>query len=230
VLRHSGVVLLVLATVTIGAGQTERSPEALYRETAYRPAAAGFEARAKSQPDRWQHWYDAAAARYQAGEDAAAAALLTRALEIAPRAIPARNLWAALERQYEPLHQTRPIGRLAREELGIITLGGWWLFLLIAILARRSRAVRRSALAMGGAILLTGLLLWPRPRAPRAFLAASTGLRQAPYGLAPEQGSLPPLTLVTIAQRRGDWLLVADRLGNRGWLPSAALAPVDGVD
>ncbi len=225
--RRAGLLLLLLVVLPVSAQR--ESPEALYRDGAYRPAAAAFEAAAAADPERWALWYHGAAARYLAGEDAAAAALLTRALELAPRAGSARSLWSALERQYEPLHQVRPRRGPSGLELGIASLGAWWIAVAVALRWWRRPRVRWAAVTLG---LLGLVAAWSadRPRAERAFVGSATRLRRSPHGLSPDEGGVPALTRVVVIRRQGDWALVADRVGNRGWVPETGLAPIDRVN
>jgi hypothetical protein len=227
VLRRGGLSLLVLTTAD-ARGQTE-SAETMYREGALGPAAAAFEERARTDPRDWRHWYHAAAARYLAGEDAAAAARLVIALRVAPRAAPARALWGTLERQYEPLHQVRPGVGLSRPELGIASLGVVWVSAAIALVGWRRPRVRWSALLVAG--VAVGAALWlPRPLPDLAFTTTAVRLHRSPHGLAPEEGGMPALSRVVVIQQRGDWRLVSDGAGARGWVLATGLASVDRVD
>ncbi|MDX2056389.1 MAG: hypothetical protein SFV24_01195 [Gemmatimonadales bacterium] len=222
--RRAGLVAALLLALPLSAQQ--ESPETLYRDGAYRPAAAGFEAAAAATPERWQPWYHGAAARYLAGEDAAAAALLTRALELAPRAAPARTLWSALERQYEPLHQVRPRRGPSGWELGVISLGIWSATAAVALGWWRRPRLRWGAVLIG-CLGLGAAWQADRPSTDRAYVASATRLRRSPHGLSPDEGGVPALTRVVVVRRQGDWALVTDRVGNRGWVPVAGLAPVD---
>lgn len=225
--RRAGVLALLLVAGTAVAAGQER-PESLYRQGAFGPAAAGFAARSRAFPRQWAHWYDQAAARYLAGDDAAAAALLTTALEVAPRARPARRLWNELERQYEPLRATRPRPGLSAGETGVAALILWWLAIAVAVF-RRGR-IRAGALVVGAAAVLAALALTRPPEPGRAFTATSLSLRRSPHGLAPEAGALPALTRVVVERHQGEWALVRDRLDNRGWVPAASLAGVERID
>ncbi len=221
--RRASLGLLLLVAGGLASAQTEVSPEAHYRERAYRPAAAGFRARAEAEPDRWQHWYNAAAAEYLAGRDAAAAAALARARVLAPRSTEVRGLWETLERQYQPLREV-PRSPFSRAEWALVTVAAWWLGAGLMLIRRVPRRVAVTLALVGCAAAIIPAAV--RPWAPTGFAARTVQLLRSPHGLAPENGSLGALTPVTVASHRAGWELVVDRQGNRGWVPATAVATV----
>ncbi|MHB1328520.1 MAG: BatD family protein [Gemmatimonadales bacterium] len=225
--RRAGLAALLVLLSTTAVAQGD--PAALYRDGTYHAAAAEFERAAVDRSGEWQLWYNAAAARYLSGEDALAAARLTRALALAPRQSEARALWSTLERQYEPLHQVRPPRGLSRLEWGLLSGLAWVMAVLVIVLLRHRPRVRWSAAVL--AVALSGMALgWPGLPADQAFATAAIALKRSPHGLAPDEGQLPGLTRVTVEERRSDWVRVRDRCGNRGWVPAVSLAQVDRVD
>jgi len=225
--RRAGLALALL--LVGGNAAAQHDPAALYRDGAFHAAAVEFERQASARGDEWQLWYNAAAARYLSGDDAAAAARLTRALALAPRQPAARALWNTLEREYEPLHQVRPPRGPSRLEWGLISAVVWALAVAIAVRSGRRPELRWSAIALGVALAIV-VLGWPRLPVDQAFATANVSLKRSPHGLAPEEGRLPGLSRVTIEERRADWVRVRDRFGNRGWVPKVSVAQVDRVD
>jgi hypothetical protein len=225
--RALGIAAVFIAAIAVPrlTGQ-ERSPEELYRAGQAHVAAEAFAGRAAADSTRWQNWYDLGAARYLAGEDAAAAAALERAFLLAPRARVARALWTELEREHEPLHEVSRAGGLALSE---------WRVLLIALGLVAAFAVglgRGSLLLRGGlvALVLAGVVAISRAEArdrdPAGFTRSSLTLRLSPHGLAPELGALPALSRVVVEGSAGDWVLVRDARGTRGWLLRSAVVPI----
>ena len=227
--RHAGLVVCLMTVPALGSTQTAEAPETLYHEGAFGPAAARFDARARTEPSAWTHWYHAGAAYYLAGADAAAAARLVRALALAPRAAEPRAVWNTLERQYEPLREARPREGLSRPEIGVVALGGWLLVVLWFGVSRRSASLRAAVLVVG-TVGAGGAQRAPESPRPLAFAASAVRLKRSPHGLAPDQGGLPALARLAIESDRGPWVLVSDRSGNRGWVPSASVARIDRVD
>ena len=224
-LVRAAVAGLLVAAASVATAQPAESPDNLFRQGAYGPAARGFASRA-AVTGAWQDWYDAGAARYAEGRDAEAAWYLDRALRTAPRARAPRLLWSALERQHEPLHATRPPQSLTRAEAGAAALGLWWFLLLVAVLFRRHRTLLIVAGTLGCAGIVAALA-WPAPAGDYGFLRSPAVLRRSPHGLAPEQATLAALTRLTIVRRAAGWMLVQDRDGNEGWVPAPALASAD---
>jgi len=225
--RRAGLALILMLAGREVAAQED--PATLYRDGAFHAAAAGFERAAVERSDEWQLWYNAAAARYLSGEDAAAAARLTRALALAPRQAEARALWSTLERQYEPLHQARPPRGPSRLEWGLISALVWLLAVVVVVRFRRRPRLRWSAVGVGITLSIVAMA-WPQLPRGQAFATAAVALKRSPHGLAPEEGQLPGLTRVTVEERRADWVRVRDRFGNRGWVPAISVAQVDRVD
>ncbi len=225
--RRAGLVVMLALLSTTAAAQGD--PAALYRDGTYHAAAAGFERAAVNRSGEWQLWYNAAAARYLSGEDAIAAARLTRALALAPRQSEARVLWNTLERQYEPLHQVRPPRGLSRFEWGLISAVVWVVAVVVFARLRHRPRIRWTVAAIAVTLSIAALT-WPRLPPAQAFATAAIALKRSPHGLAPDEGRLPGLTRVTVEERRADWVRVRDRFGNRGWVPAISLAQVDRVD
>ena len=227
--RRAGLALFLVTVPAAASPQTVEAPETLYRDGAFGPAAARFDARALAEPETWAHWYHAGAAYYLTGADAAAAARLVRALALAPRAPEPRAVWNTLERQYEPLREARPPRGLSRPEVAGVALGGW-LLLVVWFGASRASLRLRTAVLVLGTVGAGAAERAPRPLRPLAFTVSAVRLKRSPHGLAPDQGGLPALARVAIDSDRGPWALVSDRSGNRGWVPSASLVRIDRVD
>jgi hypothetical protein len=220
-----------LLMLTLPSGALEREdPRALYRAGAFVAAAEGFRAEVDRAPFRWRGWYNLAAAHYLAGRDATAAAALRRSLALAPRAKPARALWSAMEREHEPLRAARIRWPVSAGELWALALGLWWTAGVLAAFGRGPRALLRPLLAATTALALLAASASSGNRKRVGFTDGPATLKQVPHGLAAERGELPALALVTLEQRRGDWWLVRDQSGNRGWVPARVVQPVRGLD
>lgn len=224
--RRLGLALLLLAVPAARGAAQAAEGTARFREGAFGPAAQAFRAEAAMHPAVWQHWYNLAAAEYLAGHDAMAAAALVRARELAPRAASPRRLWESLLREHEPLRQVAPPLLLARGERWIAAVGLAWVGALLLLLGGVRGGARRVVAVGLVAVLGAAVALDPERGRDRAFTTTALNLRLSPHGLAPERGAVPGLSLVRIEERAGDWLLVQDRGGARGWIPRRALAPV----
>jgi hypothetical protein len=221
--------LLALAVIPRADAQVATG-DSLYRDRGYVPAARAFRDEARVDPLTWQRWYNLAAAEYMSGADGNAAAALAVSLELAPRAEAPRALWRALEREHEPLRQAdRPFPLSAGERWAVVVGLVWLAALALAIGARPAWLQRVPALLAASAVGFA-VLLGRAERQPAGFTQSQLAIKVSPHGLAPERGTLPRLYRVAIELRKGEWLLVRDRLGNRGWVPRASIAPIRGVD
>ncbi len=227
--RRAGLLVCLVVLPAAGSSQSAESAESLYREGAFRPAATGFEGRARAEPSEWAHWYHAGAAYYLAGSDAAAAARLVRALSLAPRAPEPRAVWNTLERQYEPLREARPPQGLSRAEMAALALAAWLLVAVWFGFGRSTGRVRTIGLVVATVAFGAAERAPPTP-SPAAFAASAIRLKRSPHGLAPDQGGLPALARVSVETDRGSWILVSDRSGNRGWVPATAVVRIDRLD
>lgn len=230
--RRLGIGLgLLLATLptSVAAGQPADGV-ARFREGAFGPAAQAFRAEAARNPAVWQHWYHVAAAEYQAGRDARAAAALLAARELAPRAPLPRRLWEALQREHEPLRQVAPPVPLARGERWLAALGLGWLGSLVLLRRGVVRPVGRVAGAVIALALASAALLDRARWTDHGFTVSTLTLRLSPHGLSPERGAVPGLSLIRVEERAGAWVLVRDRSGARGWVPRGTIALVGATE
>lgn len=228
--RRLSLGLFLVACPTSMVAGLQSDGAARFREGAFGPAAQAFRAEAAGQPAVWQHWYHVAAAEYQAGRDARAAAALLAARDLAPRAPLPRRLWEVLQREHEPLRQVAPPIPLARGERWLAFLGLAWIGSLVLLRCGIARPAGRMAAAVIVLALLSAALLdWPR-WTDQAFTASALTLRLSPHGLAPERGAVPGLSLIRVEDRAGDWVLVRDRSGARGWVPRRGIALIGATE
>ncbi|MEZ4585768.1 MAG: hypothetical protein R2909_05145 [Gemmatimonadales bacterium] len=221
--------LLAAGLATPAAGQAD-SAAALYEAGSYGLAAIAFRARVDPTSSAWRTWYNLAAAEYMAGRDAEAAAALFQALRRAPRASAAQELWQALERGHEPLRRARMVVPLSRSERWLVVLVLGWVAAVAVALRSGRRRLRHAALAVFAASVVAAVGLDRAAPDGDGFTTGSVGLRVAPHGVAQERGSLPGLALVHREDERGDWVLVRDQGGARGWILKRALAPLGRLD
>jgi hypothetical protein len=229
--RRFGVALGLAALAVAGPSRgQDASGRARYEEGDWRGAAEAFRAEAAIDPASWQRWHNVAAAEYLAGRDAQAAAALTRALELAPRARSARALWETLEREHAPLRDARPRLPLSPGERWLVALST--ALIALAILLARPRARWLRVVPAAVAVIAALLALGPRGVTSGAwgFTTGAVTLRLSPHGLAPERGTVPGLSRVAVEHRSGAWALIRDHGGNRGWVRAASVAPVRRVD
>jgi hypothetical protein len=94
----------------------------------------------------------------------------------------------------------------------------------------RRRWVRFAALGLPAVALMTALTGGGLDPHRAGFVRSAVPVRLSPHGLAAERGQVPGLALVEVEAVAGDWLLVRDLSGARGWVPRSAVATRPGVD
>ena len=212
----AALLVLFLGSATPAEGQSALN---LYGRREYAAAALAF----RAEPDSPRKWYNVAVSEYMSRRDAHAVAALLLARANAPRNPRVRGLWSALAREHEQLRRIERVMPLTPAEAFLIGVALLWISaVLFAVLRRPIPVVVALALALGAGG--TGLYLQRQQRVPRAVLAGGASLRVSPHGLAPERGTAPAFTLVTLDRQSGAWWLVATDAGARGWVPEEILA------
>lgn len=223
--RRAVVLLLLLAGPLAGQGD---DPIARYRGGDPAGAARGFEAEVVASPLVAGTWRNLAAARWVAGDDVGAAAAWIRALELAPRDPLTRMAWDAAQGMPSEVRARAPRLPLSRDELVLLALACW----LAAMGARRVGRSTASQVLLGLTVLLAIPALartWAEHQ-PLGLVRPGAVLRVSPLATAPALAAAPTWTTARPERAEGDWLLVTLRSGARGWLPSAAVAPIGALD
>lgn len=226
--RRAGIVGVV-AVVGAGSLQSQTQAEQYYEAGAYRSATDGFRARAVETPGIPSHWFNLGAAAYRAGDDAAALVAWVRAARLSPRD-------GAIRRA---LQLVPPSDGTATTALWAspVTPAELWLLGLLAWLAGwggilwSKRWGGRWLVLIGGGMAMFalggGLQQWYDRSV--AIARGNQQLRLSPHELAPAVGEVPRLSLLLLGGRRGDWIQVDNRSGQRGWIPRSALESLTGT-
>lgn len=224
---HGLLAGVLLAVVTLPAALRAQSAEADYEAGALDAARAAFATRAAAQPDIAAHWYNLGATDFRLGDPALATAEWTRALRLAPRSATIRTA----------LHLTPPTDPITARRLWtapvapseLVALGGLlWLLGWAGFLLRPARRARWAWLGAAGLLLLAsgwGLAAWYAR--PVAVVRGSVPLRVSPHGRGSALANLDEGQAVLREGVRHEWWLVRDPSGRLGWLPAAAVVPVN---
>jgi hypothetical protein len=133
----------------------------------------------------------------------------------------------------EPRRWIDPVVTVARPAVvawlgvaGVLMMGAG---LLAGFLAPRRRRTRRSAMAVGAALVsftaINAIVLQPRLHEAVILIAASPA-RATPVPMGDPLFVLPEAETVSIAADHDDFVLVLTRTGRTGWVSRANLAPV----
>lgn len=162
-----------------------------------------------------------AAAAWAAGQDAEAAAAWIAARRLVPRSAVLRTGWNAVAVRSADLRRLGWVSPLTPVEWALLTGVLWSLAWVGWLTGRRRLGWSTLALALvAGAC--SAVLVW-RYAHPEAIVARAVTARQAPHGLAAEQGTLEPLTVVSLRGARAGWYRVHQPRLGEGWVPAAAL-------
>ncbi len=223
------------ATARGGAESEWTAAAAAYNERRFEDAAAIWEQALQNGADDPALWYNVGNARFQLGRVGEAVAAYQRARRLAPRDSQIRsNLQLALEaggaspparRWYEEM-----LERLSADEARALALGGWWAFWLLLAGAGAARStvvapwLRRGAVAAALVGALGAAALAHGRRLDAEHVVTATGCRAqfAPLEEARAYFTLPPGSIVSVIERRGEWRRI--RLDDReGWVRADAL-------
>lgn len=228
-IRRSAALGLLLPLLVAAPGHAvmQVAAERLYAEGAYRAAADAFARRAAAEPLVPAHWYGLGAAEYRLGSDARAQAAWLRAARLAPR-FPSVRRALRLVPPPDPSSGRRiRVAPVTPDELALAALmlwmAGWG-----TLIAWRPRVRSRSALLIGGGVLLGAgaLALRLHYARPLAIVVSSGPLRLSPHGRAPEVAPAEAGAAVSVTRTSPGWALVEGALGRTGWLPADALVQV----
>jgi len=120
--------------------------------------------------------------------------------------------------------------RLSTDEARALAVGGWWAFWLFVALARAARGrpaepwLRRGAIgaACATALGVAAMVYGRRLDAEHVVTASGRSAQFAPLEEARSYFTLPPGSLVSVLEHRGEWRRI--RLdGREGWVRADAL-------
>lgn len=203
-------------------------PRELYRDGAWEAAITAQQPVVRSSPSSATAWRNYAAALWMARRDGEAAAALLDAYRLAPRDGGIRQLWSEVALSHQQIRPLAPPLPVTPAEL---MLAGFLLWMVAGgLLAAGAR--RWAAVVAAGALLVAGIGVsvdHVRSR-PTALTAHAVPLRLSPHGLAETLGMVDGMALVPLEDAQPGWVRIVDPLGRRGWVPSAAVAPLRRLD
>ena len=89
-----------------------------------------------------------------------------------------------------------------------------------------ARAFLAAMIVLGASTAVVGTSLRASDAGTGVVVGGGTALRADPTGIGEAIGSLPPGQAVRSIDRYGDWLLVEDAAGRRGWVEDVRVAPL----
>lgn len=226
----------VLGAAARGGVESEwKVAAAAYDGRRYEEAAAIWERALQDGADDPALWYNLGNARFKLGRIGEAVAAYRRAWRLAPRdsqilsnvrlALDAGGASPPARRWYEDM-----LERLSADEARILALGGWWALWLLLAAARVARSaaaapwLRRGALAAAFVCALGAAALAHGRRLDAEHIVTATGrsAQFAPLEEARAYFTLPPGSIVSVIEQRGEWRRI--RLDDReGWVRADAL-------
>ncbi len=219
--------LMILVLLGGRAAAQERSAESLYESGALAAARAAFAVRAEAQPLVPGHWYNLGAADYRLGEPVMASAEWHRALRLAPRNGSVRQA-LQLTPPPDPVSASRLwTAPVTPAELACAA-GLLWLTAWIGLFLRPT-LVRRWFWVGAAALLFGALTVWLTARyaQPVDLVLEAVPLRVSPHGRGSAVAALDEGQALLRLQSQRGWHLVQDPSGRRGWVPGAAVVPLD---
>lgn len=167
-----------------------------------------------------------AGAAWGVGQEAEAAAAWVVARRLAPRSATLHQGWAQVAGRSADLVRVGRVSPLTPVEWALASGIGWALACLAWGTGKRRGAVAFLMLAIVGAGASVALAWWYAR--PAAVVARAVSARQAPHGLAAEQGQLDPLAVVTVRDVRPGWVRIHHPRTGEGWVPAHAVVSISG--
>lgn len=190
-------------------------------------AERGFAEAVRAEPAAVGAWLNLGSARALQGDEVGAVAAWLRGTHLAPRDRRLHEAIAAVTTLPQEIRRLGPVVPLSRDELVLLALGAW---LLTAATWSRRRRLAWSAAVLCGLAAATATVRTVREGGARGLTRAGTVLRVSPIPSAPVLASSDAWAVVRVEQRAGDWRLVRLADGGRGWVPSAQVAMLSGLD
>ena len=234
--RRPGAMAGALLAILLAAPGLAQSPDAFgagvaaYQAAQWEEALRHFDRHLAVHPEDAAGWFNAGLAQARAGRHGYAVHAWVRATRLAPRLDEPRAALRAVGAG-EALSLATPRLPLRREEALLAAAAAWLLAGLLGALGVRasgSGVLRAAGGAAGASVLaLVVAAAAPAPGGVAVVVDDGTLVQAAPVPRAEVLGRLGPGATVRVVERRGDWVRVRPAEGVEGWIPAAAVPPLD---